>query len=191
MLQQKATIIECNKKQPQPKQQTRCTFIAEGGGNLWLGSEIETSVKPRKGIMDESEDWDIAADLPEWSDYPHVIKQSRLRPDIVLSNLAAKEIVLVELTVPYESRLEEANIYKREKYADLIRELSSKGYKARTFAVEVGARGFVGKSVYNLLSQLNISSRSKKQAIRSLSETAEKSSHWIWIRRNDRQLHKE
>ena len=105
--------------------------------------------------------------------------------------MAAKEIVLVELTVPYESRLEEANIYKREKYADLIRELSSKGYKARTFAVEVGARGFVGKSVYNLLSQLNISSRSKKQAIRSLSETAEKSSHWIWIRRNDRQLHKE
>ena len=138
--------------------------------------------------MSDSEDWEISADLPEWNDYPQVIKQTRLRPDIVLSDTASKQMVLIELTVPYESRIEQAHIYKREKYTDLVNELSRQGYKAKVFAVEVGARGFVGKSVYQLLCQLNISSKTRKQAMKRLSEVAEKSSHWIWIRRNENKL---
>ena len=43
-------------------------------------------------------------------------------------------------------RVEEAHIYKREKYLNLIKELEDAGYKA----VEVGARGFIWSSVYDL-----------------------------------------
>ena len=47
------------------------------------------------------------------------------------------EILLVELTVPYESRIDSSNVYKREKYSDLVNELKEAGYNARVFPVEV------------------------------------------------------
>ena len=47
--------------------------------------------------------------------------------------------------------MEEAQIYKREKYMNLTKELENAGYKAVVMPVEVGARGFVGSSDYDLL----------------------------------------
>ena len=63
---------------------------------------------------------------------------------------------MVELTVPYENRMEEAHSYKREKYMNLTKELENAEYKAVVMPVEVGARGFVGSSVYDLLTKLSI-----------------------------------
>ena len=59
-----------------------------------------------------------------------------------------------ELTVPYKSRTEEAHTYKREKYLNLTKELRNAGYRAVVMPVEVGARVFIGSSVYNLLTKL-------------------------------------
>ena len=139
----------------------------------------------------EDKDWEISVYLTSLEDYPPVIKRSRLRPDIVLHSAVTKEMILVELTVPYESRMEEAHIFKTEKYSDLKKDLTRQGYKTKIFAVEVGARGFAGTSVYELLRYLNVSSKTRNKAMKALSETAEKSSHWIWVRRNDRKLQKE
>ncbi|GFO35895.1 reverse transcriptase [Plakobranchus ocellatus] len=38
---------------------------------------------------------------------------------------------MVELTVPYESRMEEAHAFKEGKYLDLTKELQKNGYEAR------------------------------------------------------------
>ena len=54
-------------------------------------------------------------------------------------------MVLVELTVPWEDRIEDANEPKRAKYAELVSECRSKGWKARGEPVEVGCRGFAGQ----------------------------------------------
>ena len=97
---------------------------------------------------------------------------------------------MVELTVPYESRMEEANIYKGEKYKDLSKELKKDGYNARILPVEIGARGFVGASAYDLLTKVSISGSKRTKALKSLAETAENSSRWIWSRRNEPLLHK-
>ena len=77
---------------------------------------------------------------------------------------------MVELTVPYENRMEEAHIYKREKYMNLTKELENASYKAVVMSVEVGARG--------------------TKALKLRAEIAENSSRWIWSRRNERFLHK-
>ena len=63
-------------------------------------------------------------------------------------------MIIVELTIPYENRVEEAHIYKREKYLNITKELDDTGYKANEMPVEVGARGFIWSSVYDLLTKL-------------------------------------
>ena len=98
---------------------------------------------------------------------------------------------MVELTVPYESRMEEAHTYKREKYLNLTKEMRDAGYKAVVMPVEVGAREFIGSSVYDLLTKLSICGKKRTKALKLLAEIAENSSRWIWSRRNERSLHED
>ena len=140
--------------------------------------------------MSDADDWECAADLPDWNQYPEMIRKSGLRPDIVLHSQTAKEIILIELTVPYESRIEAAHLFKTEKYADLAKSLREDGFKTKVFAIEVGARGFIGSSAYSLMKQLSISGKSMTRTLKAMAEAAEKSSSWIWSRRNKPQLHK-
>ena len=63
---------------------------------------------------------------------------------------------MVELTVSHESRMKEAHIYKRDNYLNLTKELRDAGYKIVVMPKEVGARGFIGSSVYDLLTKLSI-----------------------------------
>ena len=97
-----------------------------------------------KCLLIGCDDWDVSADLPEWDSHPSIIKETRLRPDIVIHSASTQQLIMVEQTVPYENRMEEAHIYKREKYMNLTKELENAGYKAVVMPVEVGARGFVG-----------------------------------------------
>lgn len=132
----------------------------------------------------------MSADLPDWGGYPDAIKKTRMRPDIVYHSASTRQIIMVELTVPYENRMEESNVYKKEKYTDLCKELEREGYNTRIIPVEIGARGFVGASAYSLLSKLSINGSKRTKALKVLSETAENSSRWIWSRRNEPLLHK-
>ena len=97
---------------------------------------------------------------------------------------------MVELTVPYENRMEEAHAFKEEKYQDLRRDLEREGYSAYILPVEIGARGFSGSSAYSLLSKLSITGKKRTLALRTLNETAENCSRWIWTKRNENELHK-
>ncbi|GFO05119.1 reverse transcriptase [Plakobranchus ocellatus] len=98
---------------------------------------------------------------------------------------------MVELTLPYESRMEEAHAFKEGKYLDSTKELKKGGYVAKVMPVEIGARGFVGSSAYCLRRKLSICGNKRTKALRLLAETAENSSRWIWSRRNERLLHKD
>ena len=64
-----------------------------------------------------------------------------MRPDVVLHSRSSKTVILIELTVPYESRMEEAHIYKTEKYAELVNNLRRSVFQATMFAIGIGARG--------------------------------------------------
>ena len=61
-----------------------------------------------------------------------------LRPDIVIFSTFT-QFITVELTIPYENRMEEAHIYKREKYLNLTKELKDAGFKAVVMPVKFGA----------------------------------------------------
>ena len=162
----------------------------EGGAKSWHGRPVRTT-NQIKCLLDGCDDWDVLADLPEWDSHPSIIKETRLRPDIVTHSGSTQQLIMVELTVPYENRKEEAHIYKREKYMNLTKELENAGYKAVVMPVEVGARGFVGSSVYDHLTKLSLCGNKRTKALKLLAEIAENSSRWIWSRRNKRFLHKD
>ncbi|KAK3772090.1 hypothetical protein RRG08_067159 [Elysia crispata] len=122
---------------------------------------------------------------------PQYNQRNKIKPDIVIHSASTQQLIMVELTVPYENRKEEAHIYKREKYMNLTKELENAGYKAVVMPVEVGARGFVGSSVYDLLTKLSICGNKRTKALKLLAEIAKNSSRWIWSRRNERFLHKD
>ena len=164
-------------------------FTTEGGAKSWQGRPVRTT-NQIKCLLDGCDDWDVSADLPKWHSHPSIIKETSLRPDIVIHSASTQQLIMVELTVPYESRMEEAHVYNSEKYMNLTKEPENAGYKA-VVPVEVGARGFVGSSVYDLLTKLSICENKRKKALKLLAERAENSSRWIWSRRNERFLNKD
>ena len=189
VLQELATIISTAKGQVEAPKNQIPTFSSEGGKSTWLG--CPTNINPEKTtLLSGCKEWVVAADLPNWGNYPDVIKKTRLRPDIVIYSESTNKIIMVELTVPYENRMEQAHVYKEEKYQDLRKELERQGYSAYILPVEIGARGFSGVSAYSLLSKLSITGRKRTSALKTLNETAENCSRWIWTRRNDNELHK-
>ena len=187
-LQELAVAISMAKGQSTQPQADAVIFTTEGGAISWHGMAVK-STNQRKRLLDGCDDLEVSADLPEWDSHPSIIKETRLRPDIVINLSSTQQIILVELTVPYESRMEEAHTYKREKYLNLTKELRDAAYKAVVMPVEVGARGFIRSSVYDLLTKLAICGNKRTKALKLPAEMAEKSSRWIWSRRKERSLH--
>lgn len=96
------------------------------------------------------EDEKLYADLPNLracdnppSTIPDDIYTTSARPDIVL--VRGKVVVLMELTIPYNSPESMRNAQRRKKgkenYQLALSEMDRKGYKASLITLEVGALG--------------------------------------------------
>jgi len=73
-------------------------------------------------MLTSAQDWDLKVDLGRQLKFPETVAITSLRPDMVLISEASKQIILFELTVPWEDRIEEANERKRSKYIELVKE---------------------------------------------------------------------
>ena len=143
----------------------------------WYGRAVK-STNQRKCLLYGCDHWEVSADLSEWDSHRRIIKETQ-------------QVIMVELTVPNENRMEGTHTYKRGKYLNLTKELKSEGYRAIAMPVEVGARGFIGSSVYDLLTKLSICGNKRTKALKLLAEIDENSSRWIWSGRNKKSLHKD
>ena len=68
---------------------------------------------------------------------------------------------MVELSIPYESRMDQSHKYKTSKYEDLKKELEKEENSVIVKAVEIGARGFVVGTLNQFLSQIGIKGRNR------------------------------
>ncbi|KAK7901244.1 hypothetical protein WMY93_018013 [Mugilogobius chulae] len=98
----------------------------------------------QKALLCSARDWRMEADLDKQLKFPPHIAETMLRPDIVLWSNSSKQVLMIELTVPWEERMEEANERKRDKYEELKSNCQNRGWRAKCWPVEVGCRGFVG-----------------------------------------------
>ncbi|XP_025752887.1 kinesin-like protein KIF2A [Oreochromis niloticus] len=130
-------------------------------------------------------DWQLQADLGKQLKFPQNIAKTSLRPDTIIISEASKQLIMLELTVPWEERIEEANERKRGKYQELVQECRGRGWKTFYEPIEVGCRGFAERSLCKVLGRLGVAGVAKKRAIQAVSEAAEKATRWLWIKRAD------
>jgi len=94
-------------------------------------------------------------------------------------------MVLLELTVPWEERTDEANERMWSQYQELADLRREKGSSTWVFPVETGCRGFPAQSVWKALGALIMKDKTRKCAVQGLSKAAEGDFSWLWLRRYD------
>jgi hypothetical protein len=113
--------------------------------------------------------------------------QTDQRPDIVI--WSASSITLIELTIPFETGMDDAAQRKSERYSQLL-DACSRSHQASLVTIEVGSRGFLSyeglKNIYHLIPTkppLHLRTQLEKDLIKkTLCE-----SYTIWCKRNWRE----
>ena len=111
------------------------------------------------------------------------------RPDIVLIDKAENVILIIELTIPFNSQesFDRAHAFKTKKYTALCNDLEHKGFSVNFMALEIGALGHYSRHSISLLHRLL--SKPSKSDIRSLLDQSAKiaiaASYKIFISRRE------
>ncbi|XP_033760514.1 uncharacterized protein LOC117342460 [Pecten maximus] len=111
---------EASRKRRCMKQQPYTNFVRSGES----GSKTTAN---QGGILDGAQNWEIRFDMAQRLFFPE-IDQTNLRPDILLWSQQGKRMIIIELTVSWEYRCQEAYERKREKYANLADDVRAKGW---------------------------------------------------------------
>ena len=130
----------------------------------------------------------LLADLHDHQPYtfpPH-ITHTDLRPDLVLWNINRHLVCLVELTICYETRFEEAHNLKEGKYADLVEGIREAGeYSPELITLEVGSRGpFHQAGFDDLKAYLDAPTKEWEAMLTHICKVVIFESHKIWTLRN-------
>lgn len=139
------------------------------------------------GILGTAKDWEMRLDLGRQLKFPEEIAVTSLQPDIVLWSQASKQVALIELTVPWEERIEQAHKRMLGKYQSLIFESQQRGWRTWNLPVEVGCRGFPLQSLWRALGMLGVRGTTHKNLV-NISKQAEMASRWQWLKRSERWL---
>ncbi len=95
------------------------------------GEKPQPQQKAHGGLLATARDWKLLVDPGKQLRFPEITASTTLRPDMVLMSEVTKQVVLLELTVPWEEWMEEAQERKKAKYAALVAECRENGWKAR------------------------------------------------------------
>lgn len=116
-----------------------------------LGMMTFSSLSPASSRNRSPNDVTVLADLSEQYQFPPSLALSDLRPDLVAYSNLTKSVIIVELTVCYETNFRDARARKEEKYTELVKEVEENGFVVDLITVEVGSRGFVNYESFSWL----------------------------------------
>ena len=172
---------------------SNCTVALDQGRFTWrhdsvlstIISFINLRLRPGFALFSDLQGYQA----PGGGVIPPNILVTNLRPDIVLINEVSREIVLFELTCPWEQNIDRNHAYKEGKYAPLVADLS-RSFKVFQFSVEVAARGLITKQNKARLKSFalrssNVGSSDLKKFIACCSKASLLSSFSIFRARNE------
>ena len=119
---------------------------------------------------------------------PHILVTA-LKPDLFIFSRQSQEVIVLELTCPWDSNIARSHRFKTEKYASLNADLSQSRVVS-FFSIEVSARGQITKENQArlktfILKCCNAAGRLAKPLIRACSKSSLLSSYSIFSARNE------
>ena len=114
--------LKSNKCQEQTQEVRTISFVREGEKRPNADQNIRT-----RNYLDTANDWQVRVDLNGGLKIPHTITTTNLRPDMILISENTRQLGIIELTVPSESRIEVSGEIKKAKYAQPRRALRKAG----------------------------------------------------------------
>ena len=178
-IEEKRTATNAAPLNAHPEVQTSTAFIREGERQPTRAPPTTSS------LIGAARDWQLRVDLDKSLVFPPNIALSSLRPDLVLWSNSCRRVYIIELTVPWEEAIDEAYERKRLRYSDLAAQAEERGWTVLVRPVEVGCRGFVANSTIRLLKEVGVRGQAQRRTIKELATAAERSSHWLWLRRKE------
>ncbi|VDI57596.1 Hypothetical predicted protein [Mytilus galloprovincialis] len=173
-----------------------CPVALKDGRYTWRHDSVLKTIAAKRGekkdnqaeglgILGTASDWQMTADIHQRMSFPAEIAATSLRPDIVIWSQGTRQAVLLELTVPWEDRIEEAYERKMAKYQQLVEDCKQRGWRTWCMAIEVGCRGFAGQSMWRALRTLGVVGAERKKLITEVCREAEVASQWILRKRDE------
>ena len=109
------------------------------------------------------------------------------RPDLVIIDYKKKDIIVFELTVPFEPNISKSHCRKQNKYAALAKDVKQAGFNCQLLCFEVGSRGFISKENKGRLHELmkRVGLRRQKKVFNDLSKLALVTSYGVYTSRNE------
>ncbi len=115
-----------------------------------------------------NQDFKVYADIQGCSTtggtIPANIVATAEKPDIVCVNFSTKSVTILELSVPFESNINNARQYKSNKYGSLANDIESAGFTCNLVCFEVGSRGLItsnNKGQFKKIAKIAQSKRAK------------------------------
>ena len=172
---------------------SNCSTALSQGRYTWRHNSVLRSlielIRPylKEGMI-------LYADMPGYqaphggSIPPHILVTA-LKPDIFVFSELSEEVIVFELTCPWDANIARSHAYKSEKYAPLIADLSQTRVVS-FFPIEVSARGQLSKENRSRLKCFLLKSCSdprpiSKSIIRISSKAALLSSYSIFSARRE------
>jgi len=170
---------------------TKTPLFRTTHGKTFKNPDLPLVKDPESDILSRANDWILLMD-EEYNQvaFPPQIYETAKRPDITIHSPKTKTVIIIELTVPIEENLSNANIRKKCKYEDLVAECENRKWHTYYFPVEVGSRGFYNTSLTKCLTALGIPKGHRKPILDEASRTALRASYFIWLNRNNKDFHR-
>jgi hypothetical protein len=148
------------------------------------GAEPKATKKShRSSSLDGASDWKVLVDYDHESIvFPPEICATSKRPDLIIWSAEAKRVLLIELTCPAEEGILAAQVYKESRYSELLEHINgSTSWTATLLTIEVGARGYVGRTVPRCFKKLGLCSSSISLLCKNLGEISARCSYAIYL----------
>ena len=130
-------------------------------------------------------DTSFTADLGDNYSFPTHIVPTDLRPDIVWWNDVEKTIVLVELTIPFDTSMDSASERKEAKYDHLLTAAKDRGFHASLITLQIGSRGMPHTPGVRALQEvLKLPTPSLRKLLANVVRAAIMGSFSLWVQRN-------
>ena len=168
-------------------------FRSATTGDWYNGGSSAPTLEPKclRDWLALATDWQLQCDLKGDAYYyrngvfPPEVASTGKRPDMLLLSRLEKIALCIELTVPKEENVLKAHESKSARYKHLEDEAASNGWRLTTWPIEVGARGFVGRSTWDFLRALAFGKARASAIKRQLELVALRCSYYLFVSRGE------